>query len=139
MWSLVKGKYTKYRLYLIFSLVIITPLGFLTKFYHGVGATWVQDSLGGVLYEIFWIWLILFFKPTFQPFQVALTVFLVTSFLEFLQLWHPFFLEYLRSYFLGRTLLGNFFTWWDFPYYILGCLSGAWGASLFFKLAKTGK
>jgi hypothetical protein len=56
-----------------------------------------------------------------------LGVFLVTSALEFLQLWHPPFLQLIRSTFLGQTLIGTSFTWWDFPYYFFGCVLGWFG------------
>jgi hypothetical protein len=53
-------------------------------------------------------------------------VFAVTCALEVLQLWHPAPLEAVRGTFLGRTLLGTTFVWWDFPHYALGCALGAW-------------
>lgn len=30
----------------------------------------------------------------------------------------------IRNTWLGRTLIGTSFVWWDFPYYLLGCLLG---------------
>jgi len=51
-------------------------------------------------------------------------VFIVTCLLECLQLWHPPFLEVLRSGFIGRTIIGTSFVWSDFIYYVLGCLAG---------------
>jgi hypothetical protein len=39
-------------------LLLITPLGFYTKIYSGPGASWVNDSLGGVFYEVFWCLLV---------------------------------------------------------------------------------
>ncbi len=53
-------------------------------------------------------------------------VFLGTCALECLQLWHPPFLESLRSHFIGQTILGTTFAGADFPYYFLGCWIG-WG------------
>ena len=48
----------------------------------------------------------------------------VTCALEVLQLWHPWFLEKVRSTFLGKALIGTTFVWWDFPHYFLGSLIG---------------
>ena len=56
---------------------------------------------------------------------IAALVFAVTAFLEFTQLWHPAFLIPVRENFLGRTLIGNSFTWSDFPYYLAGVSLGA--------------
>jgi hypothetical protein len=108
------------RKWALFSLIIIVPIGFYSKFYRGPAAEWVNDSLGGVFYEIFWCLLILLFLPKVKPWIIALSVLVVTCILEFMQLWHPPFLEIFRSNFIGRTLLGTTFTWTDFPYYFLG-------------------
>lgn len=105
-------------------LIVIVPAGFYTKFYAGPGQQWVANSVGGLLYEVFWCLVFAFIAPRCRPAKIALLVFGVTCMLEFLQLWHPPFLESLRSTFIGRTVLGNAFNWMDFPYYAAGCLSG---------------
>ena len=77
------------------------------------------------MYEVFWILIAFFFWPEKEPAnKIALCVFIGTSILEVLQLWHPWHLEKIRSYFLGRALIGTSFTWWDFPHYAIGCLVG---------------
>jgi hypothetical protein len=108
------------RKWTLVSLIIVVPICSYTKFYRGPAAAWVNDSLVGVFYEIFWCLIILLFLPKVKPWIVALCVLIVTCILEFMQLWHPPFLELLRSNFIGRTLLGTTFTWTDFPYYFLG-------------------
>jgi hypothetical protein len=109
------------RLWTVASLFIIVPLGFYSKLYSGPAANWVNNSLGGVFYEIFWCLLIFLFLDAGNPWVIAIWVLVLTCCLEFLQLWHPPFLELLRSNFIGRTILGTSFTWSDFPYYFLGC------------------
>ena len=106
------------------SLIVIVPIGFYSKFYRGPAASWVNDSLGGLFYEIFWCLLIFLLFPRWQPRWIATGVLTATCTLEFLQLWHPPFLELLRSHFLGRTILGATFDWMDFPYYFLGSALG---------------
>ena len=66
---------------------------------------------------------VLALSPSFGPGAVSLAVFAATSAVEFLQLWHPPLLTEVRSTFLGHALLGNTFSWFDFPYYAAGCLS----------------
>jgi hypothetical protein len=34
------------------------------------------------------------------------------------------FLEIIRSNFIGQTIIGNSFSWSDFPYYIVGSVLG---------------
>ena len=111
----------KKRKWTLLSIVAVVPVGFLCKLYSGPASFWVNDSLGGVFYEIFWCLLIFLFFRKMKPFNIALTVLVLTCILEFLQLWHPPFLEFFRSFFIGRTILGTSFTWTDFPYYFIGC------------------
>jgi len=114
------SNYSKKRTWTVILLLIITPLGFYTKFYSGPAASWVNDSLGGVFYEIFWCLLVFLFFVNTKAWVIAASVFTVTSFLEVLQLWHPEFLEFIRSYFIGRTFLGTSFNLYDFIYYFIG-------------------
>lgn len=112
------------RLIILLVLIIIIPIGFFSKFYFGPANQWVNNSLGGLFYEIFWCLVIAFILIKANPFKIALWVFVITCLLEFLQLWHPPFLEILRNNFMGRTILGSSFNWMDFPYYFVGSLLG---------------
>ncbi len=115
----------------LISILIIVPLGLYSKFYSGQAVYWVNNSIGGVLYVIFWCLFAFLFLGNNKPLKIAIVVFSLTCFLEFLQLWHPPLLQYLRSHFIGRTLLGTTFTWLDFPYYLAGCGIGwLWMKSL---------
>ena len=114
----------KFRVLVILSILVITPLGFATKFYYGPGETWIQIYAGGILYEIFWMLIIAFVFPRLHDLLNAGIVFSATSILEFVQLWQPPILEALRSNFLGATIVGVGFDPWDFLYYAIGCLLG---------------
>ena len=106
------------------SLVLLVAAGFYTKVYSGPGAGWVNHSLGGAFYVIFWCLATVLVVPRLAAWPVAAFVVLATCTLEVLQLWHPPFLEWLRSFFVGRTILGSSFDWLDFPYYFLGGVVG---------------
>jgi hypothetical protein len=118
------NRLSRQKLFTSISILIIVPIGFYSKFYSGPNAFWVNNSLGGVFYEIFWCLVIFLLLPNIIPWRIALVVFIVTCGLEFLQLWHPPFLQLLRGNFLGRSILGNSFTWSDFPYYVAGSVLG---------------
>ncbi len=110
---------------IVLSLCVITPLGFWFKAYNGPGRWWFNDYGGGVAYEIFWCLIVFFFWPKKKDaVKIAVGVFVVTCALETLQLWHPAFLQQIRSTFSGKALLGTTFVWWDFPHYILGSFIG---------------
>jgi len=111
-------------LYTLLALVIIIPVGFLTKFYSGPAANWVSNSLAGVLYEIFWCLVLFLLFKRLRPAYIGLLVFFTTCILELTQLWKPYFLEVLRDNFIIRTVVGNSFSWNDFPYYSIGSLLG---------------
>lgn len=114
----------RYRLALLLSLMVVTPLGFATKWYQGPVAWWVNNYLGGALYEVFWILVVAMIWPRARALWVAAGVFGVTCALEILQLWQPSFLQVIRAKFLGRALLGTTFVIWDFFYYVVGSVLG---------------
>lgn len=120
---------------LLFLLFLI-PLGFSTKFYSGFAELWVNNSLGGVLYVIFFAILFSIIIPQIRSWKISLFVFSMTSFIEILQLWHPPFLEQIRSNFFGRTLLGNCFVWSDFFYYFIGMILAVFLLHFWDKLEK---
>jgi uncharacterized protein DUF2809 len=107
-------------------LAVVTPLGFATKFYSGPAAGWISTEVGGFLYVVFWVFVVLAASPALSSRGVAIGVFLATSAVEFLQLWHPVPLERVRATFLGHAVLGSTFAWSDFAYYAFG----AWAAYL---------
>ncbi|MBW4619651.1 MAG: DUF2809 domain-containing protein [Cyanosarcina radialis HA8281-LM2] len=115
------------RQLIIVLLPIVTLLGLLSKSYSGFGSEWVKDYSGDILYEVFWCLFIFFLFPrkTWIT-QIAVGVFGVTCVLELLQLWHPLWLQSLRSSLVGRTILGTTFSWWDFPHYGIGSAIGWW-------------
>jgi hypothetical protein len=108
----------------LLSLVLITALGFGAKLYPGPGRAWVNDSFAGFFYVLFWCLLVMLVSANARPVVVALSVLVATCALEFAQLWHPPLLEAMRRPFLGRALLGTYFSWSDFPYYVGGSAVG---------------
>jgi len=117
---------TRSRVYAVFSLAVVVSLGYYGKVYRGPAHHWVNNSFATIFYEILWCVLAFLVRPRWRPAPIAVSVFGATCILEFLQLWHPPLLEWARSYFLGRSLLGTDFDPSDFVYYAagsaLGCL-----------------
>ncbi len=105
---------------ILLSILVIVPLGFYTKTYRGPASDWVNHSLGGTFYVMFWCLAARFLLPKTSAARIAVAVLAATCCIEFLQLWHPPFLEMLRSHFIGAAILGNTFDWFDFPSYFLG-------------------
>ncbi|AFZ24690.1 Protein of unknown function (DUF2809) [Cylindrospermum stagnale PCC 7417] len=121
----------------VLSLAIILPIGLLYSHYrHSIW--WLNQEVGGIFYEIFWCLFVFLFIPTRRAvWQIPLWVLVITCLLEFMQLWHPPFLNWVRSFWWGKMLIATTFTWADFPYYFIGSGLGwlwlrliVWGAKL---------
>jgi hypothetical protein len=82
------------RKYIVFALFVVTPAGFLFKFYSGPAKWWLNNYGAGLLYEVFWILVIFFFLPKKAlTNKIPLWVFTITCALEFLQMWDLWVLE----------------------------------------------
>jgi hypothetical protein len=112
------------RRLLLGALVAVVPLGFYSKHYTGPAQSWVNDSLGGIFYELFWIIICALLLTKVKPWRVASGVLMATCVLELLQLTDLAILQYLRGFYLGRVLVGDTFVVSDFFYYIVGCCLG---------------
>jgi Protein of unknown function (DUF2809) len=112
-----------YQVQLCASAIALIPLGYWVRFY-GFGLSALNDALGSITYEMFWITLGLACYPKVSPLKMSSGVFLLTCGLEFLQLWQPPFLQSLRATLPGRLVLGNTFSGSDFPAYGIGSLLG---------------
>jgi hypothetical protein len=115
---------------LFVGFLVAGPLGLSTELYTGPAAGWAP-FVGGVLYIVFWTFIVLWIRPSASPWWVAAGVFGATCGLEALQLWHPAPLEAIRDTFVGHALLGSTFAWTDFPHYATGAvLAGPLGRAL---------
>ncbi|MEG4322036.1 MULTISPECIES: DUF2809 domain-containing protein [unclassified Microcoleus] len=117
-------RFFKYRIALLIGIIVIVPLGYVVRFSHGAAPEWFKDYFGGIAYEMFWISLVVFIWPRFSQNRAAVAVCLATCAIEFLQLWKPPFLQAIRATLPGRLVLGNTFSWSDFPSYFLGSFLG---------------
>jgi hypothetical protein len=120
------------RLFALLSLMVVVPLGFGLKFYDGPGRLWPNNYGAAVMYEIFWCLAAFALFPSVKHAAViAVAVFVATCVLECLQVCDAAVFRWVRSYEIGRYLIGTTFAWWDFPHYIAGCALGwAWMKAL---------
>lgn len=119
-----------YRISLLLTIVLIVPLGYFVRF-SLMFPDWFSDVFGSIAYQIFFIALVQFCFPKSSIVKTAIGVFLYSCAIEFLQLWKPPLLQAIRATLPGRLVLGNTFSWSDFPPYLLGSVAGwAWMQSL---------
>ncbi|HUX57547.1 MAG TPA: DUF2809 domain-containing protein [Bacteroidales bacterium] len=115
----------KKQTFIKLSLVIILiPIGLLTKVYSGSGSEFVTNYLGGVIYVIFFIVLASLGFPKAEPIKISLIVLCITCIIEFSQLIHTPTLELFRKNYFFRALFGSTFNPFDFIWYLVGALSG---------------
>ena len=113
----------RYRFTLAIAAFLTLPTGYFLRFSPQLPEI-VRNISGNLAYETLLILLVLLVAPTVLPRGAAIGVCLVSFGLEFLQLSQTPLLVAARSNTLGRLILGNGFTWEDFPLYVLGSLVG---------------
>lgn len=116
----------KYRAVLAINAILITPIGYAVRLSPTL-PEWFRNLFGNVAYETLLILLLLLIVPKMKPIAGAISVCLFSFVIELSQLSKDPILVAARSNLLGRLILGNGFTWEDFPLYVLGSLVGwAW-------------
>lgn len=106
--------------------LITILLGMVSFLLRGTAVDTMANHAGGALYVVALIFLALCLAPAQAQFPARICVgaFCLTCAIEFLQLWHPPFLEAMRGTLPGRLILGNTFGWLDFPAYLVGSVLG---------------
>jgi hypothetical protein len=120
----MSGK-SRIRARTLIALAVVVPLGFVLKSYSGPTDWLIRNWGASICYEVLWMLAAFLLVPRRSAaLPIALWVCAITIALEFLQLWHPPFLEAVRSNYIGQGLLGNVFVWSDLPIYPVGCALG---------------
>jgi hypothetical protein len=60
------------------------------------------------------------FRPRWSTFAVTVTALLISYTVEFSQIYHRPWIDHIRSYTLGKLILGTTFFWWDQVAYTVG-------------------
>ena len=116
----------KYRFILAINAIAIIPIGYAVRF-SPLLSEWFRNLFGNIAYETLLILLLLLIVPKMKPIVAAISVCLFSFVIEFSQLSQDPILVAARSNSIGRLILGNGFTWEDFPLYVLGSSVGwAW-------------
>lgn len=116
--------FNSFTLTKILLIIILPPLGLLTKTHLGSGYEFVNNYLGGVIYVVFFIVLASLVFPKASPLKMSLIVLCITSLFEFTQLIQIDFLNRLRQSFIIRALIGSVFNIIDFVFYLAGATLG---------------
>ena len=105
-------------------LALLIAVGLATRSHPHWFPRFVALYGGDTLWTAFFVVLFSLFAPAARPKSLALAAFAFSVLIELSQLWHPAWLNRLRSTRPGALLLGNAFTWSDFACYAAGALMG---------------
>jgi hypothetical protein len=116
--------FTRLILTKFFFLIILFPIGLLTKAYNGFGDEFLKNYFGGIIYVIFFIFLASLVFPKVSIIKIALMVLGITCLLEFSQLIQIGFINESRKFFIIKALIGSVFNFYDFIFYLFGAITG---------------
>lgn len=122
--TLIQVLSKKTRLTKLFLVIILIPIGLLTKVNNGFGSEFIANYLGGVIYVVFFILLASLVFPKTNPLIISLIVLCITCLIEFSQLNRNYYLNHLRTHFLIRALIGSVYNVFDFLFYFIGAVIG---------------
>ncbi len=112
------------RIYWLMMLVIIA-LGLPSRTMQAHLPSWYVQYFGDYLWAMLLFFGFALILQKSNTLQVAMTTLVFTYCIEISQLFHPPWLEYLRSIKLFALLLGYNFLWADLVTYALGIFTGA--------------
>jgi hypothetical protein len=112
------------QIYLLI-MIVITAFGLPARIVQGQLPKWYVLYFGDYLWAMLLFFIFALTLQNMSTFKVAITTLLFTYIIEISQLFHPQWLEYLRSIKLCALVLGYGFLWSDIVAYTLGISTGA--------------
>jgi hypothetical protein len=112
------------QIYLLI-MVMITAFGLPARTVQDQLPTWYVLYFGDYLWAMLLFFIFSLTLRNMSTFKVAITTLLFTYIIEISQLFHPQWLNYLRSIKLCALVLGYGFLWSDIVAYTLGISTGA--------------
>lgn len=86
----------------------------------------MRQDLNGLFYALAWALGLALLAPRAAARRLAAAALAISCSVEFLQLWHPHWLEVWRAEPFGHLVFGSAFAWADLPYYGLGAVVAAY-------------
>ena len=112
------------RIYLLI-MIVITAFGLPARTIPDQLPTWYVQYFGDYLWAMLLFFVFALILRNMSTFKVAIATLLSTYIIEISQLFHPQWLDNLRSIKLFALVLGFTFLWSDIVAYTLGIFTGA--------------
>lgn len=106
-------------------MAVIMAFGLPARMIQDRLPTWYTLYFGDYLWAMLLFFLLALTFRTMSTFNVAGLTLLFAYLIEISQLFHPYWLEYLRSIKIFALVLGHGFLWSDIAAYTLGICTGA--------------
>ena len=106
-------------------MVVITALGLPARIIQDQLPSWYVQYFGDYLWAMLLFFGFALILQNMSTFKVAIATLLFTYSIEISELFHPPWLDYLRSIKLFALVLGYTFLWTDIVAYTLGISTGA--------------
>ena len=111
------------NLIIFISIFILLLFGIYTKLYYGIFEIFIRWWLGDIIFTIAGCLIIFLIKPLRKySKEIAIMVFLLFSFLEFLQLCNVSYLNAVKKIYLLQYIIGIKYDWIDFFCYFIGVI-----------------
>jgi hypothetical protein len=112
----------KRRLWSLLLLMIVVLAGYYLRFYRGPLQDWVHRLNGSLLVVCFWAFLLYLFVPSLRAGSLAVTICGFACAVELSLLVPQPMITYVRGAFIGRSVVGPPFAWYDLAAYLAGGL-----------------
>jgi hypothetical protein len=113
----------KRRLWSLLLLIAVILAGYYLRYYHGPQQDWVHRLSGSLLIVCFWVFLLFLFLPSLRAMSLAVTVCCFACAVELSLLIPQPLVTYVRGAFIGRSVVGPPFAWYDLAAYLAGGLT----------------
>ena len=106
-------------------MIVITAFGLPARTIQDQLPRWYVQYFGDYLWAMLLFFVFALILQNMSTFKVAIVTLLFTYIIEISQLFHPQWLDYLRSIKLFALVLGFTFLWSDIAAYTFGIFTGA--------------
>jgi hypothetical protein len=127
---------------LCLTYLLLVPFVIWMAFFTRSGAAWIPAFIAAYGGDTLWAWMVFMvirlIAPRWPIWKSAVLTLALAYLGETSQLCHAPWIDAIRSYRLGRVLLGDTFAWSDFVCYTVGVLAGAFAEGGLRKAFSTG-
>jgi hypothetical protein len=101
-------------------LALVLCAGYASRRYAHYLPMLIRKRTGDALWACAVFSILTLIRPRWSTLAITITALLLSYSVEFSQIYHAPWIDHLRSYRIGSTILGSTFFWWDQVAYTIG-------------------